>query len=411
MDSAKFAGYKMIVCAIFIVAGGVGFTYYSLSLYLPSWIEAFDCSLGEGSIAFSIIGLTTMLGSFASSMIVGRIGLKRLFIFGLDALLAGYGLLYIAQSLLFLYVAGSFIGLGIGWVGMIPLGTIAPNWFIEKQGAMVGIVAASMGIDGFVANLLFSNVIASFGWRASVLLTMAIVVVLCVPALVILKPTPQEIGQQPLGYVPGTVSEDEAADSNAEYKAAQKTSSFWLLCLLVLSISCLITGMVPQVASIVTFNGFDLVFAGTVSSIMQIANVFGSFAMGIINDKFKSRGALTYALTIGSVSMAAVFFTESAVGCIVFAVLFGFAQSLLTTLYPLLINPVFGSGAANQIVSFFNGISGVGEALMPSVVGFVVTLTGTYNIAAAMQIAIICFGVACGFAALKKAPKKKQEKE
>ncbi|MDD6785857.1 MAG: hypothetical protein PUD81_06370 [Eggerthellales bacterium] len=48
---------------------------------------------------------------------------------------------------------------------------------------------------------------------------------------------------------------------------------------------------------------------------------------------------------------------------------------------------------------------------MPSVVGLAVTITGTYNVSSAMQIATICFGVACGFAALKKAPKKKQEKE
>ncbi len=76
----------------------------------------------------------------------------------------------------------------------------------------------------------------------------------------------------------------------------------------------------------------------------------------------------------------------------VFAVLFGLAQSLLTTLYPLLIKPVFGSGAANQIVSFLNGVSGIGEAVMPTIVGFVVTFTGTYNVAAAMQIAILVFG-------------------
>ena len=219
-----------------------------------------------------------------------------------------------------------------------------------------------------------------------------------------LKPTPQEIGQHPLDYVSDAAGQNGAVDSSSEYKAAQKTPSFWLLCLLVLSISCLITGMVPQVASIVTFNGFDLVFAGTVSSVMQIANVFGAFAMGIINDKFKARGALTYALAIGSVSMAAVFFTGSAAGCVAFAVLFGLAQSLLTTLYPLLINPVFGSGAANQIVSFFNGVSGVGEALMPTVVGFVVTLTGTYNVAASMQIATIVLGSACDFPARKTAP-------
>ena len=404
-----FAGYKMIVCAILICAGGVGFSYYSLNLYLPSWMAEFGISNGEGSIAFSIVGVTTMLGSFASSVVVGRLGLKRLYVAGAAALIAGYAIFLIAPNLIALYAGGVLLGLGISWAGMIPLGTIAPNWFIEKQGTMMGVVAASMGVCGVIANLLFANVITAAGWRVAIVVTICIVAVCCIPAAIVCKPTPEEIGQKPLGADALPAEEGNAVDAQAEYRAARKTPSFWLLCALVLCISSLICGLVPQVASVVTSNGFDLVFAGTISSIMQAANVVGAFAMGFVNDRFKLRGALIYSLIIGIVSMTMIFFCASEIGCVAFAVTFGLAQALLTTLYPLLIGPVFGQGASEQIIGFFNGVSGLGETIMPTIVGFSVTLAGTYNVAAAINIALIILGVTCGFIALKKAPRGKAQ--
>lgn len=406
----KFSGYKMVVCAALLVGGTLGMGYYPLSLYMQPWAAYFETNVGVISGIFSCLGITTMLASFVSGPIIEKLGLRKLILLGEATVVVGFVIFYVAANVLMMYIGAIIMGLGFAWAGMIAIGTIVPSWFIEKRGVMVGVTVGVSSLGGVVGNLVFSHLIESAGWRFSVLVALIAIVVLYLPSVFFFKGKPEDVGEHPLGYDPeAAVTDSEGKDGGGAFKAILKTPQFWLLCVLVFSCGSIIAGMNPHFASIITSKGHDLVFAGTLAATMNIAGIVGGLILGTINDKLGLRATLVWCCVIGLAAMSSIYFCASTAGAICWALGFGLAQGLLSTLYPLLIAPVFGQTPAYEdIVGFFNGVSGLAEAVIPTVMGFIYVAAGTYDATATTAIAILLVGIVCGFSATSLAKRSKK---
>ncbi|MGB3306782.1 MAG: MFS transporter [Thermomicrobiales bacterium] len=154
---------------------------------------------GNASNASTLAGLSLgVLGmtSAISAIILGRVGDKRGYRKILMICALGAALIYLPMSLTqhpwqMIVLQGIF---GIFAGGMIPSANalVAKGTDPERRGLIFGMMATATSIGGFIGPLAGSGFAASFGFRATFLLTGALVLAVVVVLVVTGKRTPHE---------------------------------------------------------------------------------------------------------------------------------------------------------------------------------------------------------------------------
>lgn len=403
MEKRKFSGYLMAVYAVLITMATLGFGFMTLSLYVPPLLTELNVSLTAISVMYTVLSAASMVASFVSGKITEKIGLKKLVILGCLSLLVGYVVMYFTTNLVMLYIAAALIGISSSWAGVICIGRITPNWFIEKRGTMLGIVMAASGVGGFIGAPIISSLMASAGWRTASLVTFGILVVLTVPAMLLIKEKPADLNQVPLGYDENAQKATGGNNVVAEgptFAQARKSPSFWLYFLFAIAISMCVS-FNGHISNAFSVKGFSVVFLGTIVSIQSISNSAGNIVLGVVNDKFGTKAGLAWCFVCGLLSMVVMLFAQSNALAITFAVLFGLGQSMKGTLITLVTARSFGPKAFGQMLGIANSISAFMSMIAGIVIAALYDSAGSYTPAIIVIIAALVIGYIATMASFK----------
>ena len=143
--------------------------------------------------AGSIVYIGAAFGGIAAGWLAGRLGVRRVVMFGAAMVAAGL-VLSASGGMLELY-AGHGVLMGLfGTACMFsPLITYVSRWFERRRGAAVALISSGQAVAGAVWPPLLQLGIDSFGWRWTMVLFAGLVIV-AVAALTIifLQPPPDE---------------------------------------------------------------------------------------------------------------------------------------------------------------------------------------------------------------------------
>ena len=91
----------------------------------------------------------------------------------------GFFITSFTQTLLHFYIGiGVFMALGFAALPMSTHGIIISNWFVQKRGTAMGIVASGMGAGVLVIVPLSQVLISEMGWRQAYRMLALLLVVL-----------------------------------------------------------------------------------------------------------------------------------------------------------------------------------------------------------------------------------------
>jgi MFS family permease len=400
MAKAKFSGYWMALWAGIICMVSLGFGYLTLSLYLPVLCTELQVGSSVMSVMFAVLAAVSMAASFLSGKIIQKIGLKKLIMIGCLSLLVGYAVMYFASNIIMVYLSAAFIGIALSWCGVICVGTVVPNWFIEKRGLILGLVMAASGVGGFIGNPIVSYLMNTSGWRTACLVTLGIMAVLLIPSMLAIKGRPEDLNQKPLGYDPSPKKE-QAAAAGPEFKNAVGSPAFIFLCLTLLAFGMYVSGVNPHVAGIVTEKGFNIVFSGTALALISVTNTLGSILIGVINDKAGIRAVMTWMAVCGLAAMITLFISSSQPGIIIFALVFGLVMPASGSLVPMLTVSLFGMKSFSQLLGITNGIIGLVGIFSAVIIGIIHDVSGSYNTAVLVVGALLVLGYIAFLAAYR----------
>ncbi len=151
-------------------------------LYLP-FIEEFGASRGEVA---GIQSAVLLLGGFGGPLIghaLDRLGPRRLFHAGALLAAAGFILASQAGSLSALFVTYGLIGgLGLAALGSQPNMVVAALWYPGASGRAIAVADLGTGLGAFLFIPLAQWLVSRYGWRSSLLVWAALLVVLVIPA-------------------------------------------------------------------------------------------------------------------------------------------------------------------------------------------------------------------------------------
>ena len=182
----------------FVVGGAF---VYSYGVFLPVMCEEFGWSRAVVSVGLMLGMLVFSLPGPLTGVLITRFGPRINIVLGSLVAALGMAGMSIVQEVWHVYLVYGIAGLGAGGAGSLACVTVANNWFARKRSLAIGTFTAAAGLGGFAFPAIDAVLITSIGWRMSwpVLAVILFVVGSLIAGLILIRKSPEEMGQVPDG--------------------------------------------------------------------------------------------------------------------------------------------------------------------------------------------------------------------
>jgi MFS family permease len=364
-------------------------------LYLPL-VREFGASRAEVA---SLQSAVLLLGGFGGPLIghaLDRLGPRRLFQGG--ALLAALGLALASrvQGLPALFLTyGIVAGLGLSALGSQPNMVVAALWYPGARGRAIAVADLGTGFGAFVFIPLAQALVARYGWRASLLIWAALLVVILIPANAFQRLPDLGGGGLQRGHA-GTPG-PQPHDNNWSLQSAARAPAFrWLVAVRFFSAMGFPLMNVHLVAFAVG-AGISPAKAAAALGTVSLVSLAGRLLTGWLSDRLGRAPTLTLTYTsamvgIGNLGLLA---WTGWPGWLVGGVLFyGLAQGSSGIVTAARAADIFAGRNFGAIYGWIVLATGPGEAIGAWAGGAIFDLTGSYLWAFGFVVVVLLAGIA-----------------
>jgi MFS family permease len=398
---------------------GVGFlanvaSSFALASTLSIFLKPLTVELGISRGVFSLLRSGEgIIGACLAPLVgtlVDRHGGRWLMVIG--AAITGSGFLLLGgidDFGQFAAIRLTLVTLGDALMGYMVVNVVVAQWFVRQRGRAFAFTSMGVGFAKVCMPVLAAWLLLSLGWRQTWMVFGVLTVALLVlPALLIVRRTPEDMGLRPdgAGADPmtdaGSIQRPKAAsghfvsDSDRLWTRAEaaRTSAFWLLVITFGISSVGVTGLNLHVYPYVTDVGHSPVIAATVMSVIASMQLASPLVWGFVAERIDPRIAAMLRFVVQGIGLALAISTSNLVCLYVGFFLYGIGLGGNMVLPDLLWASYFGRRSLGKIRGMGLLISQVLAALGPPFFGFLFDLTGGYGLSFAI------FGVALATSAV-----------
>lgn len=207
-----------------------------------------------------------------------------------------------SQSVVWWWIGGFFIGIGMAFTSIVFISTVLTNWFSKKTGFAIGLAWALASVASAIMSPVTVSLMEVMDWRTSLLVFAIVGALLAIPAALFLVPySPERKGLKPYGYDPAA-SGEVVVESGVPAKRAVRSAAFILVAL-----ALALTQIVSVINAYFPMYAESVGFAPTVGAFMiSVALVFDIALNPIIGwtiDKFGAIKAFVAWACVGILSM------------------------------------------------------------------------------------------------------------
>jgi MFS family permease len=334
------------------------------------------------ALATSLAWLGAGIGGVLMGRVANRFGTRATVLSG--ALMVGIGLaistlgppgpLWLGHAL--------FMGLlGIGAINA-PLYVYISNWFDKRRGSALALISSGSYLAGALWPPVFERSVTAYGWRTTMLLYGALVIVLIVPLALAFLPAPPQASGAPAAGSPG-------ASTGTSFRIALPANVvFVMLC--AAGVLCCIPMAMPQ-QHLVAFCG-DLGISRATGALMLSVLLGTAFASrqvwGVISDRLGALKTIFISSGAQAVALAAFLFTQTEAGLFLVAGAFGLGFSALIPAYALAIRDLFPASEAYWRVPTVLLCTAFGMAIGGWLAGYLYDFFGSYAPAFATGVGV-----------------------
>jgi sugar phosphate permease len=293
------------------------------------------------------------------------------------------------QSLIVFYVA--YI-VARGFSGSMVTGvvsqTLAANWFRRMRGRSFGLMSMSVPLGGSFAALVAQPLIEAHGWRAVFVISPPIIVAcFIIPALLIYRRRPEDIGLLPDGDVRETAQAGaghrspaaEAIETSWSLSEAVKTKTLWLL-IAGMTIGTLAGGTVSfHLVAYYTDKGMSAGVGALAVSLYALFGAVASLIWGFLVERLSERLLLAAAMTAAGVTLLAMVLVQTAPPALVAAAIYGTAARGEGALVNTILANYYGRASYGRIVGFVSPFNSVALGVGPLIASLSFDATGSYD--------------------------------
>jgi MFS family permease len=395
---------------------------FALASTLSIFLKPLTAELGISRGVFSLLrsgegmigaGLAPLLGT-----LVDRYGGRWLMVIG--TIIVGIGYFILSHVENFAQFAGirlTLVTLGDAMMGYMVINVVISQWFVRRRGRALAFSSMGVGFAKVCMPIIAASLLVTFGWRQTWFIfgitTMALLVL---PALFVIRRTPEEMGLYPDGAAEPRV----AASSSAAKKSATdfrpfsevlwtraeavRTSAFWLLVITFGISSVGVTGLNLHVYSYVTDLGHSAVVAASVMSVIASMQLASPLAWGLLAERIDPRYAAMLRFIVQGVGLGIAIATGNLLCLYGGFFLYGIGLGGNMVLPDILWANYFGRHSLGKIRGMGLLISQVLAAAGPPFFGFLFDITGGYGLSFALFGCVLM--TSAGLSLMLRAPVK-----
>ena len=338
-----------------------------------------ELGVGRGSVAATLTVhnlVQAFVGAVATRFLL-RYGVKKIVILGTAIQAVSTFLLSMCKSVLPMLILNACRGFMSGMIGMVMVSVMVNFWFNKNNALMVSIAMGFSGLAGAILSPVFSNLIASYGWRISYMILAVMYLVLNLPAIVLpIALKPELKGMEPLGGKVEPPARKRSSKDNA--KVAFNMGMFLVLIVYGVCVSSA-TALPQHFAGIA--ESYNMVATGALMvSACMIANTAGKLLLGALMDRIGGKLSISlFAIIIAAASFLLIT-SRVSVFLIGGAAMFGLCYSLGTVAMSMLTRELFGVEQFSTVYPKLALVSTLGNALFTTFEGVMYDMFGNYAV-------------------------------
>jgi MFS family permease len=381
-----FYGYWGLLGAFLLHSLDSGLYFYGFSVfYTPIKLEyAWSAAAVAGAISFSRLegGIEGPIVGY----LIERFGARK--ILGLGVIMTGLGyiLMIYVNSVWSLYlVYGGVLSIGYNMGFTHSLSTLINNWFIKKRARAMSLYAIAAGIGGAIFVPLLSKSIQVYGWRMTAIFSGLAFWIVGIPAALVFRNFPEDLGLLPDGDTPiGQSNLSEAAvESEPELttRDALKSVTFRRL-LLAESLRTFLLGSIVlhQIPHLVNI-GIDEVTAAGILGLMISFSIPGRLFFGLLGDRYEKRKLIAATMILQGLAVLIFALASSIIHVYAFVIIYGITYGGCIPLLMAFRGDIFGRKKFAQMSGIMSPFRMIGNVVGPIFAGFLFDVTGNYRIA------------------------------
>lgn len=395
-----YAWWTLVALCI-IVGLAKGALNTSSGLFIPGATKDLGILTGNLTLYFSISSIVTMIFLPIGGKILAKYDVRMVLIIAIILQAGSYVGFGFSNSVWGWYIFAVPLAVGGVFTTVIVGPVLVNQWFKKKNGMALGLIGASGGLLGAIAQPIIGYTIATAQntWRTGYIgLGLAVIIIVVPIVLLIIRKSPQSIGLLPYGTVEASDVNVEAktneADKGVTLAIARKSSAFYSLFFFFLLITSIASFSI-HIPSYIQSIGYDAIFAGNAMAGYMIGVLLGALALGYLVDKIGSRNTVYIAMVLAIVAVLALLFAADSKLVIILATsLYGFTVSnSVGTLAPALTTSLFGSRDYAQIYATASlGLAIAGIIALPAY-GYVYDFTKSYTPALYIVLVLLVLNI------------------
>lgn len=374
----------ILVGLCIIVGVGKGVINNSASLFLTPVSQDLNIGMGNLTLYLSISAFVTLLFLPFAGKLVAKFDIRVLIIISVILQAGAYIAFSFMSSVWGWYVFALPLAIGGTFLQVIVGPVLINQWFKKNNGLALGILTATGGILGAVAQPIIGKLIVTNGWRFSyAAVGIAGIILVVVATVVFIKKMSKEKGFGPYGAE--EVKQDAsgkdiepAPEVGVTLAVARKSFPFYGLMIFFFLLTAIASFMM-HIPTYIVDKGLTQEFAGNAMGLYMLGVVFASLIIGVLNDKIGTRNTTILAMIFGIISTLILLFAATSGAMIIIAlVLFAFITSGIGIIAPALTSSLFGNKEFSQIYSTVSlGLAVASIVALPAY-GYIFQFTGSY---------------------------------
>jgi MFS family permease len=376
----KHQYYPWIICfsgfLILVIINGL--TTTSLSVFDKAFLDEFQWKRDELKLRESITNSITLFFILISGVIIDKIRVKKMLIFGsliLSVALFGYSFISNKFEAYFIHF---LLGVSMVAAGSVSCIILVSTWFREKRGLALGIVLTGTSMGSAIFSPFNGYLLQEFGWRQSFQILAIFPLIILIFIIFVVKSSPSDMNLSALGEEENNQS-SELLTQGMTYAQATKTHLFWLICICGFFVFYSLVGTVANIFLHIVELGLPEKDARYYLMLYFIIAMIGKLLISLFTDYINPNLVFSICcvgMIAGSIGLSTMDSTYILSSIIVMAISWGGIYSL----YNLIIIKTFGLKSAGKINGTISMFEGGGSLLGPFLMGYIFSCYHSYQI-------------------------------